>query len=123
MQLSKEITFLININQINIYLWKNRCLSQYIAKCKHTQKMIQIIAKFYEVHSHILNMNNCTIPIIIERFDLCDFTKKSKQVFHLNEHKCVEKKHFVKKLFSFEDDKNYVRGFYIKIQFICLSKC
>jgi hypothetical protein len=61
--------------------------------------MIQIIAKFYEVHNHILNMNNCTIPIIIEKFDLCDFTKKSKQVFHLNEHKCVEKNILLKSYF------------------------
>jgi hypothetical protein len=28
--------------------------------------------------------------------------KTSKQVFHSNEHKCVEKKHFVEKLLSFE---------------------
>ncbi len=37
--------------------------------------MIQIISNFYEVLSHILNMNNCTIPITIEKFDSCDFTK------------------------------------------------
>ncbi len=36
--------------------------------------------------------------------------KTSKQVFHSNEHKCFEKKHFAEKLFSFEDDKYYVRG-------------
>jgi len=58
----------------NIFV-KKICLSQYIAKCKHTQKMIQIISNFYEVLSHILNMNNCTIPITIEKFDSCDFTK------------------------------------------------
>jgi hypothetical protein len=45
------------------------------AKCKHTHKMIQIISKFYEILSHILNMNNCAIPITIEKFDSCDFTK------------------------------------------------
>jgi hypothetical protein len=28
--------------------------------------------------------------------------KTSRQVFHSNEHKCVEKKHFVEKLLSFE---------------------
>jgi hypothetical protein len=44
--------------------------------------------------------------------------KTSRQVFHLDEHKRVEKKHFVGKLFSFEDEKNYVRGFYIKIHFM-----
>jgi hypothetical protein len=80
---------------------KKKCLSQYIAKCKHAQKMIQIIAKFYEVYGHILNMNNCTIPLIIGKFDLCDFTKEHLKVFHLDEHKCVEKKYFVEKLFSF----------------------
>ncbi len=32
-------------------------LSQYIAKCKYTIKMIKIIAKLDEVQSHILNMN------------------------------------------------------------------
>jgi hypothetical protein len=77
-------------------------LSQYIAKCKYTQKMIQVIAKFNEVLSYILNINDCTISFIIENFDSCDFTKKSRQVFHSNEHKCVEKKHFVEKLLSFE---------------------
>jgi len=48
--------------------------------------------------------------------------KTSKQVCHWYEHKCVEKKYFVEKN-SFEDDKNYVKGFYIKNRFICLSKC
>ncbi len=33
-------------------------------------------SKFYEVLSHILSMNNCTIPITIEKFDSCDFTKR-----------------------------------------------
>ncbi len=32
-------------------------LSQYTTKCKYTLKMIQIIAKFNEVLSHILKMN------------------------------------------------------------------
>ncbi len=32
-------------------------LSQYIAQCKYTLKIIQIIAKLNEVLSHILNMN------------------------------------------------------------------
>jgi len=32
-------------------------LSQYIAKCKYTFKMIQIIAKLNDALSHILNMN------------------------------------------------------------------
>ncbi len=37
--------------------------------------MIQIIEFFNEVFSHILNMNNCTIPITIEKFDSCDSQK------------------------------------------------
>ncbi len=32
-------------------------LSQHTTKCKYTLKMIQIIANFDEVLSHILNMN------------------------------------------------------------------
>jgi hypothetical protein len=31
--------------------------SQYIAKCKYTFKIIQIIAKLDEIFSYILNMN------------------------------------------------------------------
>jgi hypothetical protein len=60
--------------------------------------MIQIIAKFNEIPSHILNMKDYTISITIEKFDSCDFTKKIGQVFHSNKHKCVEKKHFVETL-------------------------
>ncbi len=44
----------------------------------------------------------CTISIIIEKVDSCDFTKTYGQMFYLNEHKCVEKNHFVEKLPSFE---------------------
>jgi hypothetical protein len=65
--------------------------------------MTQIIAKLDEVLSYILNIDqDCTISITIEKFHLCDFTKKIKQFFHSNEHKCVEKKHFVENLISFE---------------------
>jgi hypothetical protein len=32
-------------------------LSQYIAKCKYTLKMIEIIVKLDEVLNHTLNMN------------------------------------------------------------------
>jgi hypothetical protein len=45
---------------------------------------------------------DCTISITIKKFDSYDFTKKSKQVFHSNKHKCVKRKHFFEKLFSFE---------------------
>jgi len=66
---------------------------------------------------------DCTILIIIEKFGSCDFTKKSKQAFHSNEHKCVEKKHFVENYFHLKDDENYVEGPCIKIHFMCSSKC
>jgi hypothetical protein len=45
---------------------------------------------------------DCIISITIEKFDSYDFTKTSRQNFHSNGHKCVEKKHFVEKLLSFE---------------------
>jgi hypothetical protein len=64
-----------------------------------------IIAKLDEVLSHILNINqDYTISTTIENFDLYDFTKKSRQVFHSNKHKCVKKNVLliVEKLFSFE---------------------
>jgi hypothetical protein len=54
-------------------------LSQYTTKCKYTFKIIQIIAKLDQVLNHILNMNqDYTISITIEKFDLYDFTKKSR---------------------------------------------
>jgi hypothetical protein len=57
-----------------------------------------------------------TISITIEKFDSCDFKKKTiEQIFHSNKHKCVKKKHFDEKLLSFENDKNYVEGLCIKI--------
>jgi len=77
-------------------------LSRYTTKCKYILKMIQTIAKLNDILSHILNMNSFTISITIKKFDSCDFTKKIGQVFHSNEHKCLEKKHFVEKLLSFE---------------------
>jgi hypothetical protein len=45
---------------------------------------------------------DCTNSITIERFNSCDFTKKSTQVLHSNEHKSIEKKCFDEKLLSFE---------------------
>jgi len=41
---------------------------------------------------------DCIISITIEKFDLCDFTKKYGQVFHSNKYKCVEKKTFCGKI-------------------------
>ncbi len=79
-------------------MWENRCLSQYIAKCKHTQKKSQIISKFYEVLSHILNMNNCTIPITIEKFDSCDFTKNIQTSFSFKQAQVCWKKTYCWKI-------------------------
>ncbi len=77
-------------------------LSWYIAKCKYILKLIQIIANVNEVHSQILNMNWLYHFNYNWKVDSCDFTKTYGQFFYLNEHKCVEKNHFVEKLPSFE---------------------
>jgi hypothetical protein len=45
---------------------------------------------------------DCTISITIGKFDSCDFTKKIWRSFSFKQAKCVEKKHFVEKLLSFE---------------------
>jgi hypothetical protein len=45
---------------------------------------------------------DCTISITIKKLWLIDFTKKSKQVFHSNKHKCVKRKKKFEKIFSFE---------------------
>jgi hypothetical protein len=73
-------------------------LSQYIAKCKYTFKMIQIIAKLDKIWIIYLIWIDSTISIIIEIFDSCDFIKNKfgVQVFHLNEHKRVFKKKLLK---------------------------
>jgi hypothetical protein len=77
-------------------------LSWYIAKCKYTLKLIQIIAKLYEVLIHILNVN---------WFD--QFNYNWKVWFMWFHKKTIE--HFDEKLLSFENDKNYVEGLCIKI--------
>ncbi len=78
-------------------------LSRYTAKCKYILKMIQIIAKLDEVFSHVLNMNwlyhfNYNWKVWFMWFH----KKTSGQFFYSNKHKCVEKKHFIGKLPSFE---------------------
>jgi len=40
--------------------------------------------------------------------------KTSGQVFHSNEHKCVEKHILLENVFHLKYDKNYVQGLYIK---------
>jgi hypothetical protein len=57
---------------------------------------------------------DCTISITIEKFDSFDFTKTYGLVFYLNEHKCVEKNHFVEKLPSLKDDKIMFEAFVSK---------
>jgi hypothetical protein len=94
-------------------------LSWYTTKWNIFQKMIQIIAKFHEVPSQILNTNwlynfNYNWTIWLKWFHI--------NFFHSNKHKCVEKKHFVEYLYL-KNYKNYVGGFCIRIHFICLSKC
>jgi hypothetical protein len=50
--------------------------------------------------------------------------KTSRQVFYSNKHKCVEKKHFIEKLFSFERWKElcwgplYQNSFYMFIKML-----
>jgi hypothetical protein len=56
--------------------------------------MIQIIARFDEIINYILNMNWLYISIIIEKFNSCDFIEKFGQIFHSNEHKCIDKTTF-----------------------------
>jgi len=54
---------------------------------------------------------------------ICVISQKTfGQVFHSNEHKCVEKNIFLKNYFHLKDEKNYVKNLCIKIHFICLSK-
>jgi hypothetical protein len=87
---------------INKYLWKFKCcydilqsaniLLNYSNNCKTWWNTCHIFWMWIDY----------TISITIKKFDLYDFTTKNGQVFHSNEHKCVEKKHFVKKLLSFE---------------------
>ncbi len=56
--------------------------------------------KFYEILNHILNMSNYTIPITIEKFDSCDFTKNILNKFFIQTTISVlKKKHFVENLF------------------------
>ncbi len=66
--------------------------------------MIQIIAKFDEVFCHIYIEYELIIPFQLQLKSLTHVIsqKTSRKVFHSNEHKCVEKKHFVEKLLSFE---------------------
>jgi hypothetical protein len=45
---------------------------------------------------------DCTISIKLKSLTHVIPQKTSRQVFHSNEHKCVEKNHFVENLFSFE---------------------
>jgi hypothetical protein len=47
--------------------------------------------------------------------------KTSRQVFHSNEHKCLEKNILLKNYFHLQD-RNFLGRLCIKINFICLSK-
>jgi hypothetical protein len=48
--------------------------------------------------------------------------KTSRQNFHSNEHKCVEKNILLKNSFHLKDDKNYFGGFRIKNSFYMFIK-
>jgi len=66
--------------------------------------MTQIIAKLDEIISHIYIEYELIIPFQLQLKSLTHVIsqKTSRQVFYSKEHKCVEKKHFVENLFSFE---------------------
>ncbi len=71
-------------------------MSWYIAKCKYTFEIIEIIAKLDEIFNHILNMN--WLYNYNWKFWFMWFHKKRYgQIFHSNGHKCVEKKHVVER--------------------------
>jgi hypothetical protein len=74
-------------------------------------KMIQIIAKLDEVFCYILNMSWLYHFNYNWKVWLMWFHKKtSGQVFHSNEHKCVEIKKIVEKIISFERWKKKCYG-------------
>jgi len=90
--------------------------------------MIQIITKLDEVINYIY------IYIYIEYELIVPFQLQLKILHHVisqinldkffisNEHKCVEKKYLLKIYFHLKDNKKNIKGFYIKIHFICLLK-
>jgi hypothetical protein len=57
---------------------------------------------------------DCTISIKIENLAHVISQKTSEQIFHSNEYKCVEKKHFVKWLHSFERWQELLQAFISK---------
>jgi hypothetical protein len=66
--------------------------------------MIQIIAKLDEIFRHIYIEYELIIPFQLKLKSLTHMIsqKTSRQVFRSNEHKCVEKNHFVENLLSFK---------------------
>jgi hypothetical protein len=67
---------------------------------------------------------DCTISITIEKFDWNVIHKKHMDKFFIQMNISVLKKNILlKNEFHLKHDKNYVGGLYIKIHFICLSKC
>jgi len=55
---------------------------------------------------------DCTIQLQLKSLTLVISQKTSEQIFH--EHKCVEKKHFVKRLLSFERWQELLQAFVSK---------
>jgi hypothetical protein len=116
--------FWLILNDERVFLWKNIC-------CYNILQLVQI---------YFLNdSNNCknwwSILLYIEyelivpfQLQLKSLThviswKTFEQIFHSNEHKCVEKNNLLKNYFHSKDDKNYVGVLCIKINFICSLKC
>jgi hypothetical protein len=111
------------MNKINICDKINVVVIYYIVKIY--SKNIQIIAKLDEIFSHILNMNwlyhfNYNWKVWFEMW----FHKKHMDKIFIQMNINVLKKNTLLKNYShLKDDKNYVKRFCIKINFICLSKC
>jgi hypothetical protein len=91
-------------------------LSQYITKCKHAFKIIQIIAKLNEIVSHILNMNWLSHLNHNWKVWIIWFHKKHLDKFFIQTNTSVlKKKNLLKNYFHLKDDNNYVGGLCIKI--------
>ncbi len=118
MKLSKESNFFTNIKWLKNIFVKIDMLSQYIAKCKYTQKMIKIIAKLNEIFIHILNMSWLYHFNYNWKVWLMWFHKKtSREIFHSNEQSVLKKNILLKNYFHLNDNKNYVGGLCIEFHY------
>ncbi len=98
-------------------------MSWYTTKCKYIFKMIQIITKLNEIFSHILNMNWLYHFNYNWKVWLMWFHKKHLDKFFIQTSISVLKTNIMLKIyFHLKDDKNYVRGLCIKIEFYMFIK-